>query len=228
MQKKTAYKGGKRGSAKGAAAGGAGAKLAATNEKGEEVLTTTQTSSSNASVEITPQRSRSEAPTDNSIGNVLYQVHRKLMNRNRKMSPQKLLAKQQERQQRAEDLRAKIELSRKEWCIKVRQRQQQARAKFQETVERKRLSLQDRLEQAARNREEELQNVVEKAKAENVKAEETNFIIRLTKQNQQLDLDNKLIENEERRKLQHQRDLERIKGQELKREAADKRRQELS
>ena len=165
MQKKTAYKGGKRGSAKGAAAGGAGAKLAATNEKGEEVLTTTQTSSSNASVEITPQRSRSEAPTDNSIGNVLYQVHRKLMNRNRKMSPQKLLAKQQERQQRAEDLRAKIELSRKEWCIKVRQRQQQARAKFQETVERKRLSLQDRLEQAARNREEELQNVVEKKNA---------------------------------------------------------------
>ena len=41
--------------------------------------------------------------------------------------------------------------------------------------------------------------MVEKAKAENMKAEETNFIIRLTKQNQQLDLDNKLTEAEWRR-----------------------------
>lgn len=58
-----------------------------------------------------------------------------------------------------------------------------ARTRFQETVERKRMNLQDRLEQAARNKEAELQNVVEKAKAENVKIEETNFIIKLTKQN---------------------------------------------
>lgn len=54
--------------------------------------------------------------------------------------------------------------------------------------------------------------MVEKAKAENVKAEETNFIIKLTKQNQQLDLDNKLSGNEERRKLQLLKDLEKIKG----------------
>lgn len=83
---------------------------------------TTQTSSSNASIEMTPQRSKSEAPTENSIGNVLYEVHKKLMNRGRKLSPAKLQAKQQERQQKAEDLRAKIELSRKEWCFKVQQR----------------------------------------------------------------------------------------------------------
>ena len=53
-------------------------------------VTTTQTSSSNASVEMTPQRSRSEAPTENSIGNVLYEVHKKLMNRGRKLSPAKI------------------------------------------------------------------------------------------------------------------------------------------
>lgn len=101
-----------------------------------------------------------------------------------------------------------------------------ARARYLETVERKRLNLMDRLEQAARNKEAELQNVVEKAKAENLKAEETNFIIKLTKNNHKLDLDHKLSENEERRKLQLLRDLARIKGQEQKREAAEKRREE--
>ncbi len=52
--------------------------------------------------------------------------------------------------------------------------------------------------------------MVEKAKAENVKAEETNFIIKLTKQNQQLDLRNKLSENEERRQMLIRKDMERI------------------
>ena len=61
-----------------------------------------------------------------------------------------------------------------------------------------------------------------------MKAEETNFIIKLTKQNNKLDLNHRLIENEERRKLQLSRDMARIKGQGLKREAAEKRREELS
>ena len=103
-----------------------------------------------------------------------------------------------------------------------------ARARFQETVERKRLNLHERLEQAARNKEAELQNVVEKAKAENVKAEETNFIIKLTKQNNKLDLNHKLSETAERRKLLASKDMARIKGQGLKREAAEKRREEIS
>ena len=46
---------------------------------------------------MTPKRSRSEAPTGNAIGNVLYEVHKKLMSRGRKLSPTQLLAKQQER-----------------------------------------------------------------------------------------------------------------------------------
>ena len=66
-------------------------------------------------------------------------------------------------------------------------------------VEKKRLSMQDKQNQAVRRKEAELQNVVERAKAENVKAEETNFIIRLTKQNQQLDLNNKMTEAQGRR-----------------------------
>lgn len=61
-----------------------------------------------------------------------------------------------------------------------------------------------------------------------MQAEETNFIIKLTKQNQQLDLDNKLSENEERRRLQFLREQEKIKGQGLRREAAGKRREERS
>ena len=60
-----------------------------------EVLTTTQTtSSSNASQSMTPKRSRSEAPEGNSISNVLYEVHKKLSNRGRKLSPAKMQAKQ--------------------------------------------------------------------------------------------------------------------------------------
>ena len=105
---------------------------------------------------MTPKRSRSEAPEPNSIGNVLYEVHKKLINRGRKLSPAKIQAKQQERQLKAEHLRAKIELSRKEWCKKVSQRQALARERFEQTVERKRLNLQDRLEQAARNKNAEL------------------------------------------------------------------------
>ena len=70
--------------------------------------------------------------------------------------------------------------------------------------------------------------MVEKARAENAKAEETNFIIRLTNENHKLDLDNKMTEAEGRRQQQIGRDIEKLKGQELKREAADKRRRELS
>ena len=55
--------------------------------------TTGQNSSSTTSLEMTPKRSRSEAPTGNSIGNVLYEVHKKLMSRVRKLSPAKLQAK---------------------------------------------------------------------------------------------------------------------------------------
>ena len=68
--------------------------------------------------------------------------------------------------------------------------------------------------------------MVEKAKAENLKAEETNYIIRLTLQNNRLDLRHKLNDHDQRRQLQLERDMERIKGQELKREAAGKRRVE--
>ena len=74
-----------------------GSIIARANDLMNDGVTTTQTSSSNASVEMTPQRSRSEAPTENSIGNVLYEVHKKLMNRGRKLSPAKIQAKQQER-----------------------------------------------------------------------------------------------------------------------------------
>ena len=83
-------------------AGGAGQKramaaAAADQHDISEGITTTPTTSSNASVDMPPQRSRSEAPTGNSIGNVLYEVHKKLMSRGRKLSPTQLLAKQQER-----------------------------------------------------------------------------------------------------------------------------------
>lgn len=50
-------------------------------------------------------------------------------------------------------------------------------------VERKRTNLEDKLFEAAERREAELQNVVDKAKAENTRVIETNFIIKLTKQN---------------------------------------------
>ena len=41
-------------------------------------ITTTNTSSSNVSVDMTPKRSKSEAPANHAITNVLYQVHMKL------------------------------------------------------------------------------------------------------------------------------------------------------
>ena len=45
-----------------------------------------------------------------------------------------------------------------------------------------------------------------------MKAEETNFIIKLTNQNLKLDLDNKLTEAEERRLQQMGRDAKKLKG----------------
>ena len=53
-------------------------------------------------------------------------------------------------------MRTKIESSRREWCNKVRQRQQLARERWSEMVEKKRLSLQDKLTQAARRQEAEI------------------------------------------------------------------------
>jgi len=50
-------------------------------------------------------------------------------------------------------------------------------------LERKRANLQFKLQEADRRKETELRSVVEKAKNENQKFEETNFIIRMTKQN---------------------------------------------
>ena len=89
--------------AKGKKSKGAKAKRSSAKAKpsidGVEVTTTpTPTTSSNASIDMTPKRSRSEAPAANSIGNVLYdEVHKKLLNRGRKLSPAKLQAKQLER-----------------------------------------------------------------------------------------------------------------------------------
>lgn len=61
-----------------------------TNNEEPQLTTTQTTSSSNASQSMTPKRSRSEAPHGNSIGNVLYEVHKKLSNRGRKLSPAKM------------------------------------------------------------------------------------------------------------------------------------------
>ena len=49
------------------------------------------------SFETTPKRSKSEAPSNNAISDVLFQVHLKLTNRSRKLSPNQVLAKQLER-----------------------------------------------------------------------------------------------------------------------------------
>ena len=59
--------------------------------------------------------------------------------------------------------------------------------------------IREKQEHAAERKQAELQSVVEKAKAENVKFEETNYINKMTKINQLLDLDNKMSETEERR-----------------------------
>ena len=59
------------------------------------MVTTTNTSSSNASLNMTPKRSKSETPANHAIANVLYQVHMKLQSRrNARLSPDKLAAKQ--------------------------------------------------------------------------------------------------------------------------------------
>ena len=61
----------------------------------QNMVTTTNTSSSNASLTMTPKRSKSETPANHAIANVLYQVHMKLQSRrNARLSPTKLAAKQ--------------------------------------------------------------------------------------------------------------------------------------
>lgn len=70
--------------------------------------------------------------------------------------------------------------------------------------------------------------MVEKAKAENMKFEETNYINKMTKMNQLLDLDNKMSETEERRLQNLQFAINKIRAIGQKREAVDKKRRELS
>jgi hypothetical protein len=73
-----------------------------------------------------------------------------------------------------------------------------------------------------------MQSVVEKAKAENVKFEETNYIIKMTKMNMLLDMEHKMSETHERRlaALQYAADKQRAFGR--RREAVDRRRRQLS
>lgn len=71
--------------------------------------------------------------------------------------------------------------------------------------------------------------MVEKAKAENVKFEETNYINKMTKMNMVLDLENKLSETQERRlaALQFAVDKQRAIGR-RRLEAVDRKRRQLS
>ena len=70
--------------------------------------------------------------------------------------------------------------------------------------------------------------MVEKAKAENVKFEETNYINKMTKMNTLLDMEHKMNETHERRlaALQYEVDKQRASGR--RRQAVDRRRRQLS
>jgi hypothetical protein len=53
---------------------------------------------------------------------------------------------------------------------------------------------------ADKRRDSFYKKISSKAKEENIKFEEINFIAKMTKDNQKLDIENKMVENEERRR----------------------------
>lgn len=162
----------------------------------------------------------------------IFHRARKNLLQTRRLSPHKLDAQIRQRQERAENLRQSIQTTRKEYLEKVRQRQLEAKARIQEQNQMKNdAMLQDILEkqvQAAERQKTQIQSVVEKAKAENVKFEETNYINKMTKMNMLLDLEYKMSETQERRlaALQQYVDKQRAIGR--RREAVDRRRRQLS
>lgn len=70
--------------------------------------------------------------------------------------------------------------------------------------------------------------MVEKAKAENMKFEETNYINKMTRMNFLLDMENRMNETHERRLAALQFEVEKQRAIGRRREAVDKRRRQLS
>lgn len=117
----------------------------------------------------------------------------------RKESPAKILEKTLQRQKKAEEVRIQIENTKKKWYDKIRKRQEIAKHKWKELLAQRRRALNEKLEQAEERRETEIELTRNKAKQENVKIEETNYIVRMTMNNMKLDINNKMSETLERR-----------------------------
>jgi len=102
---------------------------------------------------------------------------------------------------KAKEVRAQIELSRKGWFEKIRIRQQIVKEKWEEMMAERKARLYERLEQAEERRESEIESLKRKAMQEIRKIDETNYIMKMTKNNMKLDFNNKMNETLERRNL---------------------------
>jgi len=77
---------------------------------------------------------------------------------------------------------------------KARSRREQVQEKMLKELENRRQTLQQKLEVAQTRKQIELQNVQQRAVEQNQRIEDTMFINKLTKENQKLDLDEKMSE----------------------------------
>lgn len=119
--------------------------------------------------------------------------------------------------------------TKQKWYEKTRTRQEVAKRKWKEILEQRKQAkqaLQDKLEQAEERRETEIENLRNKAKQENQKIDETNFIVKMTMNNMKLDINLKMTETLERRNQIMEENKRKHHDRHLKEEAAEKRRQD--
>lgn len=142
-------------------------------------------------------------------------------------SPSKLLQKHLARQQKAEMLRAQIVQNRRAQLEKIRTRQKDTKTRHDRMQQAKRTKLHDKIEHARENRNIELTNIKQRAQMDLQSVEDIKYIMRMTTNNLQLDINNKLNETEERRNQLLQEQMRKLEDQKLKEGEVQKRRTAL-
>lgn len=195
--------------------------------------TETPSKAINVTQEIDRREPKLMVPQDKNIGGLtrwnLQQLDA-MNNKKDSQSPGKLLQKHLERQQRAEMLRAQIVKNRREQMEKIRTRQQDTKTRhdrMQQAKRTKREKLHDKIEHARENRNMELTNIKQRAQMDLQSVEDIKYIMRMTTNNLQLDINNKLNETEERRNHLLQEQMKKLEDQKIKEEEVQKRRTAL-
>eukprot|EP00002_Diphylleia_rotans_P029333 TRINITY_DN5968_c0_g1_i5.p1 TRINITY_DN5968_c0_g1~~TRINITY_DN5968_c0_g1_i5.p1 ORF type:complete len:754 (-),score=152.56 TRINITY_DN5968_c0_g1_i5:1103-3364(-) len=156
-------------------------------------------------------RTRSISPPPQRVS-----LHEKLMSPDRKKkTPQEIQRIQEEKQEKARQIREQIECQRGDRYRETVSKQQRANERLEEKRVKKRLDIDEKLDKAEQLHEQHLQTIIRKAENENSKVDEVAFITTLSLENKRLALMARLEESEQRRQQQLEEWKQRQKRDEI-------------